>query len=341
MVCVNKKDRFSQDIGQLQADVSVINTELARQTHFRGYFITNDEILALKDVSKGDYAYNAEDLQVWVYDTIWYETDQIVPDQVTPASELKPQELVVSVPTVIQQQDTATGEEGTANSYARSDHTHHVNLSNGVPQKDSRIGTAGTSNIYSSATHQHPLNVDPSSANVPLVNATAATNGTSDYYCRNDHVHLQQLTYDGNVTATKFIKTGGTDNDILLADGTTKKSSFSNCDPNSSTGTLSDQWNIAVTADGQFKIGLGSQAVQDNKGLMISADGNTLSFNGSVIAGTGASTGASNGSVNYSAGNPIVWGTNSTGTDGGFYSNGTNIFWRGHALQFDPCYQER
>ncbi|KAA6356640.1 MAG: hypothetical protein EZS28_031627 [Streblomastix strix] len=61
---------------------------------------------------------------------------------------------------------------------------------------------------------------------------------------------------------------------------------------------------------------------------MISADGNTLTFNGSVIAGTGATNGATNGSVNYSAGNPILWGVNSVDTNGGFYSDGPKVYWR-------------
>ncbi|KAA6355504.1 MAG: hypothetical protein EZS28_048969, partial [Streblomastix strix] len=90
-----------------------------------------------------------------------------------------------------------------------------------IPLKDTGTGTAGTSNIYASATHQHPLNVGPTVANVPLVNATAAANGTSDFYSRNDHVHPQQLTYDGNITATKFIKTGGLATEILCANGDT------------------------------------------------------------------------------------------------------------------------
>ncbi|KAA6321313.1 MAG: hypothetical protein EZS28_054569, partial [Streblomastix strix] len=104
------------------------------------------------------------------------------------------------------------------------------------------------------------------------------------------------------------------------------------CDPNSTTGTLSDQWNIDVTADGEFRLGLGTQIVQANKGLIISADGNTLSFNGSVIAGAGATNGASNGSVNYSAGNPILWGENSTDPIGVFYSDGAKVCWRAHSL---------
>ncbi|KAA6354554.1 MAG: hypothetical protein EZS28_049919, partial [Streblomastix strix] len=50
---------------------------------------------------------------------------------------------------------------------------------------------------------------------------TAAANGTSDFYSRNDHVHPQQLTYDGNITATKFIKTDGLATEILCANGDT------------------------------------------------------------------------------------------------------------------------
>ncbi|KAA6383796.1 MAG: hypothetical protein EZS28_020676 [Streblomastix strix] len=174
----------------------------------------------------GDYACSADDLLVWVYENNWIETDQVVPDQVTPASDVILSNSIVNgssgvsteysrgdnqhplqVSTVLPAKDTATGEEGVANTYARSDHTHHVNLSSDISLKDTGTGTAGSANVYASATHQHPLNVDPSSVNVPLVNATATANGTSDYYSRNDHVHPQQLTYDGNITATKFIKT--------------------------------------------------------------------------------------------------------------------------------------
>ncbi|KAA6357190.1 MAG: hypothetical protein EZS28_047283, partial [Streblomastix strix] len=127
----------------------------------------------------------------------------------------------LQVSTVLPQQDTATGEAGEANTYARSDHTHHVNLSNDIPLKDTSTRTAGSANVYSSATHQHPLNVDTCSVNVPLINATAAANGMSDYYSRNDHVHPQQLTYDGNITATKFIKTDGLATEVLCANGDT------------------------------------------------------------------------------------------------------------------------
>ncbi|KAA6398271.1 MAG: hypothetical protein EZS28_006202 [Streblomastix strix] len=281
-----------------------------------------------------------------MYDTNWFNSGQVVLDQVSPASDAVTlvdndvstagisteyargdHQHPLQVSSVLPQSDTAQGEAGTANTYARSDNTHHVNLNNDVPLKNSETGTAGTTNIYANATHQYPLNVDLSDAKVPLVNVTAEAGGTSDYYCRNDHVHPQQLTYDGNITATKFIKTGGTVNDILLANGDTKKKSILEA------GTIgnNDQNPLGFTI---VKVG---QEGQVDRGLCISADGHTLTFNGQIIAGTGAA----NASVNYSQGNLIVQGVNSPGTDSGFYSNGTNIFWSSHALQFDPYYQEQ
>ncbi|KAA6370708.1 MAG: hypothetical protein EZS28_033765 [Streblomastix strix] len=466
-----------------------------------------------------------------MYETDWYNSGDIVLDQVTPANDAIPSnsngngsagtsneyargdhQHSLQISTVLPAKDTANGEAGEATTYARSDHTHHVNLSSDIPLKDTGTGTAGTANVYASTTHQHPLNVDPTTANVPLVNATAAANGTSDFYSRNDHVHPQQLTYDGNITATKFIKTGGTSNDILLADGSTKQNliasklyqvidpeqyvklctfialntstdnsirfevstmtgfgqiqfnqhwtngqgissyqylfipslatginnawvlyfndgvdrygelwckidyysyntfiyvpevsafqgnitdilttagqtalpddynviqqlfpnqysstvqinplsngtfnegirisrhptnQWSNIqfgsDPNANTGMINNQWLVGTTGNNGanplgFIIVKAGQEGQADKGLQISADGNTLTFNGQIIAGNGAP----NGSVNYSQGNPILWGSKSLGTDGGFYTDGITVFWRDNALQFDKFYQ--
>ncbi|KAA6386926.1 MAG: hypothetical protein EZS28_017547 [Streblomastix strix] len=228
------------DIVGVKNDIITIQQELARQQHFRGYYLLNSDITSLPDSADGDFAFSAESGTVWMYSDNWYNSGDIVPDQVTPASDAVPlvdnatgaagisteysrgdHQHPLQISSVLPSADTATGEAGTAATYARSDHTHHVNLSNDVPLKDSGTGTAGASNVYASSTHQHPLNVDPTVANVPLVNATAAANGTSDFYCRNDHVHPQQLTYDGNITATKFIKTGGLATEILCANGDT------------------------------------------------------------------------------------------------------------------------
>ncbi|KAA6358024.1 MAG: hypothetical protein EZS28_046449 [Streblomastix strix] len=107
-------------------------------------------------------------------------------------------------------------------------------------------------------------------------------------------------------------------------------------------GTVQNQWQIVSQPDNfdqnplGLTIGLSNESGSANRGLRISADGNTLSFNGSVIAGTGASNGASNGSVNYSAGNPILWGQYSNGTEGGFYSDGSNIYWRARSITLGP-----
>ncbi|KAA6370961.1 MAG: hypothetical protein EZS28_033512, partial [Streblomastix strix] len=96
----------------------------------------------------------------------------------------------------------------------------------------------------------------------------------------------------------------------------------------STSGEIDGQWTIIKRNAGELCISRTADQNTDNRGLMISADGNTLTFNGSVIAGTGATSGASNGSVNYSAGNPILWGLNSVDTNGGFYSDGPKIYWR-------------
>ncbi|KAA6382137.1 MAG: hypothetical protein EZS28_022335 [Streblomastix strix] len=235
---------YSQDIGQLQADVIVINTELARQTHFRGYFTTNDEILELTNPAIGDYTYSAEDLLVWDYDgSQWIETDKIVPDQMTPASDANPlsDDTVtagtsaeyssgdhihpLNISTSVPISDTADGTVGTSVNYSRSDHSHPINISTSIAPQDSTSGSVGTANQYARSDHSHPINVETNTSNIPIVNGVGA-NGSSALYARQDHVHPQQLTYDGNVTATKFIKTGGTANDVLLADGSTKQSSI-------------------------------------------------------------------------------------------------------------------
>ncbi|KAA6364291.1 MAG: hypothetical protein EZS28_040182, partial [Streblomastix strix] len=85
-------------------------------------------------------------------------------------------------------------------------------------------------------------------------------------------------------------------------------------------------------------IGLNNESGAANRGLRISADGNTLSFNVSAIAGAGATNGATNGSVSYSAGNPILWGVNSVGTEGGFYSDGPKVYWRAKPITLESVH---
>ncbi|KAA6383711.1 MAG: hypothetical protein EZS28_020764 [Streblomastix strix] len=274
--------------------------------------------------------------------------------------------------------------------------------------------------------HSYQINVETNASNIPVVNDVGA-NGSSAFYAIQDHVHPQQLTYDGNITATKFIKTrglttevlcangdkkaisdiignyvdltsnqtitgvktfeslkktNGTNQQILLADGTNKSITDFNtrvvprafqidpadgvqwmcfavltvpnytsigsfgCTMNINSTNVVDvfyqiKWNLRIqngynrrfeATQFGLTIGLSNESGSANRGLRISADGNTLSFNGSVIAGVCTANGATNGSVNYSAGNPILWGVNSVGTEGGFYSNGNNVFWRAHPV---------
>ncbi|KAA6366456.1 MAG: hypothetical protein EZS28_038017 [Streblomastix strix] len=569
-----------------------------------------------------------------MYDADWYNSGDIVPDQVTPASDATPLSdgtatagisteysrgdhvHPLNVTTTIPPQDSASGLVGTTNYYARNDHSHPLNITTSISPQESADGSVGTTNYYARNDHSHPINVEINASNIPIVDGVGA-NGTSAFYARQDHVHPQQLTYDGNVTATKFIKSGGLASEVLCANGDTttidsklsrtytgsgwirlcvfpagnsvcnpfiefkiytsynsvqtirlqpnytengitnvygvfnaptyigtqyivengarslfhnhsgtgtsavynayiqlesvgsitivvtdkstyftnriteiltqdvvtgvssgtvipinynygyggfmqntlqvnptdrSKSSFNNgirignfsneaaiylaCSNTAINTVQAGQWEISKTSDNALTINpsslrkadhsvglsinndsskitfngnelvnvgtdqtitgrktfggttLGSIQLNptevsygegirisnspnynvsaiyigtsststsgeidgqwtiikrnagelcicrtadqntDNRGLMISADGNTLSFNGSVIAGAGATNGASNGSVNYSAGNPILWGVNSVGNEGGFYSDGPKIYWR-------------
>ncbi|KAA6397151.1 MAG: hypothetical protein EZS28_007323 [Streblomastix strix] len=92
-----------------------------------------------------------------------------------------------------------------------------------------------------------------------------------------------------------------------------------------------------------FTIAKVGQEYQVDRGLHTSGDGNSLTFNGSVIAGTGATTnqvggtdganGATNGSVNYSACNSIYWSANFAGLEVGFYNDGAKHLCRQRSWQ--------
>ncbi|KAA6392680.1 MAG: hypothetical protein EZS28_011795 [Streblomastix strix] len=199
----------------LKIEPNGLLTELSRQTHFRGYYLLNTDIQNIPNSANGDFSFSAESGTVWMYDQNWYNSGDIVPDQVTPASDATPLS-----------DDTATAEIsteyslGTTNYYARSDHFHPQNITTTIPPSDWASGSVGTTNYYARNDHSHPINVETNASNIPIVNGVCA-NGTSAYYARQDHVHPQQLTYDVSVTATKFIKTGGPATEILCANGDT------------------------------------------------------------------------------------------------------------------------
>ncbi|KAA6383079.1 MAG: hypothetical protein EZS28_021391, partial [Streblomastix strix] len=301
------------------------------------------------------------------------------PDQVTPASDATPladsgtgvagtsneysrgvHKHQLQVSGVLPSKDTSVGTVGQASSYARSDHQHPIQTVDTILKSDSANGSYGTVDSYARNDHSHPINVQTNASIVPVVNGIG-NSGSSAYYSRHDHVHPQQLTYDGNVTATKFIKYGGTVNDILLADAsnyddglriarteesTGGSSIFLGCNRTSIVGSIANQLQIFTPPSSYvnnplgFEITTASDSGDTTRGLQISADGNTLTFNSNQfvdlttdqsLSGNDAQNPrgftivkiiAPVGSVNYSQDNPILWGTNSLDTDGGFYTNG-------------------
>ncbi|KAA6390481.1 MAG: hypothetical protein EZS28_013995 [Streblomastix strix] len=150
------------------------------------------EIQNLPKSAKEDFSFDTESGAVWIYDQNWYNSGDIVPDQVTPASDATPL-------------SDGTAAAGTNTEYTRGDHVHPLNITTIFPPSDSASGTVGTTNYYARNDHSHPINVETNVSNIPAVNGVGV-NGTSVFYARQDQVHLQQLTYDGNITATKFIK---------------------------------------------------------------------------------------------------------------------------------------
>ncbi|KAA6364788.1 MAG: hypothetical protein EZS28_039685 [Streblomastix strix] len=174
-----------------------------------------------------------------MYDNSWQNSGDIVPDQVTPATDAPPlvdsgtgvagtsneysrgdHKHPLQVSDVLPSKDTSVGTVEQASTYARSDHQHPIQTVNTIPVSDTADGSYGTVDSYARNDHSHPINVKTNASNIPIVNGVG-NNGTSAYYSRHDHIHPQQLTYNGNVTATKFIKTGGLATEVLCANGDT------------------------------------------------------------------------------------------------------------------------
>ncbi|KAA6404354.1 MAG: hypothetical protein EZS28_000117 [Streblomastix strix] len=334
----------------LQQQINVTIEELNRQIHFKGYNLLNTDIKQLENSANGDFAFSAESGTVWMYDQNQYNSGDTVPDQVTPASDATPladsgtgvagisneysrgdhkHPLQVSI--VLPSKDTSVGNIGSDNTCARSDHQYPIYTADTIPVSDSVDGSYGTVAAYARIDHFHPINVQTKAQIVPAVNGIR-NNGTSAYYSRHDHIHPQQLTYDGNLIALKFIKTGGLATEILSANGDTKdingvvdiatdqtitekkikkliqvnptvdgiynegrqisrsiNNQWSNiqfgCDPYSNSGFIDNQWIMGTSVDTNinplcFIISKSGQKFQANKGLQISADENTLTFNG-------------------------------------------------------------
>lgn len=96
----------------LKADVEGIQKQINEHAHFKGYKATNAEILEI-EATPNDFAYSAESGTKWIYseENGWQDSGVVVPDQLTPASELTP--LIDGEASV-----------GESESYARGDHRH-------------------------------------------------------------------------------------------------------------------------------------------------------------------------------------------------------------------------
>ncbi|KAA6401153.1 MAG: hypothetical protein EZS28_003321 [Streblomastix strix] len=112
----------------------------------------------VKHISKanGDFSFSADSGTLWMYEADWYNSGDIVPDQVTPASEST------------HKVDIETGIAGISNNFARVNHKHPLNVSDEKSKRDNSVEVIETSTAYSSADHQHPLNTDPTLVNKPV-----------------------------------------------------------------------------------------------------------------------------------------------------------------------------
>ncbi|KAA6398075.1 MAG: hypothetical protein EZS28_006403 [Streblomastix strix] len=231
----------------------------------------------------------------------------------------------LQVSAVLPSKHTSVGTISSANTYARSDHQHPIQTEDTIPVSDSADGSYGTVESYARNDHSHPINVQTNASIVPVVYGVG-NNDTSAYYSRHDYIHPQQLTFDGNVTATKFIKTGGTSNSKLVyiyilnagtptqfasvtsdniqinstttgyddglrisrADLTsTSNSSIQlGCSRTPNIGAIKGLWSIFTPPSSStnnpqsFVITVASQGGDNTRGLQISADRNTFTFNG-------------------------------------------------------------
>ena len=113
----------------IKSDVEGIQRQIRDEAHFRGYLSTNAKIKSL-EATPNDFVYSAESGTVWVYDEVdgWVDTGEIVPDQLTPASETTP--LI-----------NGTASVGEENAYARGDHRHPTDTTRvSVTEFNAKIG---------------------------------------------------------------------------------------------------------------------------------------------------------------------------------------------------------
>lgn len=210
-------------VSQNESDIESLRDSITSTEHFRGYYSTTAEVIAISDPKSGDFAYNAQTGTKWAFNgTVWEDTTVVVPDQTVEASDTLPL------------MDGAAN-AGTSNRYSRGDHRHPTDTSRasvtslealagrvtvledngtgGVAPSDTYPladgeAAAGTSALYSRGDHQHPS--DPSKADITDLagkadtTALAATNSTlsqlsSDFESNKTTVSAAITSLEGSV----------------------------------------------------------------------------------------------------------------------------------------------
>ncbi|KAA6366671.1 MAG: hypothetical protein EZS28_037802 [Streblomastix strix] len=154
---------FLGKITTLEQEVNVIQQTLGTATQDIG-----------ENSANGDFAFSAESGTVWMYDQNWYNSGDIVPDQVTPASD--------AIPLV----DSGIGVAGTSTEYSRGDHKYPLQVSDVLPSKDTSVGTVGQASSYARSDQQHPIQTVDT---FPFSDSADGSYGTVDSYARSDHSH--------------------------------------------------------------------------------------------------------------------------------------------------------
>ncbi|KAA6390556.1 MAG: hypothetical protein EZS28_013917 [Streblomastix strix] len=140
------------------------------------------------------------------------------------AGGTKPISEFVSAPTDLSNYYTKTEIYAKNEVYSRSDtysQTQTNNLinnkvSDSIPGNDTFSGSAGVLSLFVKSDHRHIINVAPGTDIELCVNGVSSK-GTSAYYSRHDHVHPQQITFNQNLTASGFIKSGSDDTSVLMS----------------------------------------------------------------------------------------------------------------------------
>jgi hypothetical protein len=75
-----------------------------------------------------------------------------------------------------------------------------------IPPMDSATGSVGDASTYARSNHSHPINV---SATNPAMNGTASV-GTSSNYARSDHVHPTDTSLIAKTASKSILLADGT-----------------------------------------------------------------------------------------------------------------------------------